>query len=69
MSPHVNTMVALSLMNPDCQKINSSGLRRMAGPVCWAPLGLCQRLGQARYENACRDKSEQAQEQPIQMIS
>ena len=30
-SPQVKTMVALSLRNPYCQKIISSGLRRMAG--------------------------------------
>ena len=33
MSPQVNTMVPLSLTRPWCQKIRSSGLRRMAGPL------------------------------------
>ena len=32
-SPHVVTMVSLSLKNPCCQKISSSGLRRMAPSV------------------------------------
>src|ERR1022692_1493719 len=65
-SPHVNTMVPLSLRNPCCQKIISSGLRRMTGllcPVSW----LFHRSGEPCHDNACHEKSKQADQQPLPM--
>ena len=56
-SPQVNTMVPLSLRNPCCQKIISSGLRRMAGLLCRASLVFDRRAGQPRHDEACQDKS------------
>src|ERR1035437_690228 len=49
--PQVNTMVALSLKNPCCQKIISSGLRRMANL-----------MGQPCHDLARHDKTQQARQ-------
>src|ERR1017187_1971805 len=68
-SPHVNTMVALSLRNPCCQKIISSGLRRMAGLRCRAVLVFSRRPGQPGHDQACHDKSKETQEQPLPMTA
>src|SRR4030042_6931926 len=65
-SPHVNTMVALSLRNPCCQKIISSGLRRMAGLLCQVSW-LFHRPGEPRHDKARNDKSKEAQQQTLPM--
>src|SRR5665647_3314919 len=49
--PHVKTMVPLSFKNPCCQKIISSGLRRMANL-----------LGQPCHDLARHDKTQQARQ-------
>src|SRR5664279_76838 len=68
-SPHVNTMVPLSLRNPCCQKIISSGLRRIAGRLCRRGLAFSRRPGQPRQDEACHDKSKKTQQQPLPMTA
>ena len=56
-SPHVNTIVPLSLINPCCQKIISSELRRIAGVRYPGVVMFDQRAGQPLQEKACQDKA------------
>ena len=59
-------MVALSLRKPNCQKIDSSGLRCMAGLLAWR---LALRGGRvSRVTSGARDdEAEQAGQQPLPM--
>src|ERR1035438_3177987 len=66
-SPHVKTMVPLSLRNPCCQKIIWSGLRRMAGLLCRAALVLTRWPSQPHYGHACQDKPKETRDQPPPM--
>src|SRR5664279_1504766 len=66
-SPHVNAMVALSLKNPSCQKIISSGLRRMAGLLSRGAGAFDRRAGQPRHKKTREDKSEETQQQSLPM--
>src|ERR1017187_423528 len=66
-SPHVKTMVPLSLRNPCCQKIIWSGLRRMAGLLCRAALVPSRWPGQPHYGQACQDKPKETHDQPLPM--
>ena len=68
-SPHVNTMVALSLKNPCCQKMISSGLRRMAGLLRRAVVAVHRRAGKPRHDETRDDKSEQTRQQPLPMTA
>src|SRR5674476_477355 len=56
--PHVKTMVPLSFKNPCCQKIISSGLRRMANL-----------LGQPCHDLARHDKTQQARQPALQIAT
>src|SRR5680860_1362431 len=56
-SPQVVTTVALSFIKPCCQKISSSGLRRMADLICES--------SEPRHDCACDQKSKQAHQQPL----
>src|SRR3984885_10278026 len=62
MSPHVNTMVALSFTKPRCQKISWSGVRRMAGLLYRAAPDRVRRLGEPQRDEAGRKKPEEAHE-------
>src|ERR1017187_10003577 len=55
-SPHVNTMVPLSLRNPCCQKIISSGLRRMNGLLGYWVVVLDPRAGQSHHDESRDDE-------------
>src|SRR5580698_222450 len=59
-SPHVNTIVPLSLKKPCCQKINWSGLRRMRGLLRRKAgmFGWCAR--QPDHAESRDDKSQEA---------
>src|SRR5271157_958839 len=67
-SPHVITIVALSLKNPCCQKIISSGLRCMAGLLCQVSW-LFRPSGEPRHDKARNDKSQEAHQQPLPMAA
>src|SRR5450830_1458161 len=56
--PQVNTMVPLSLKNPCCQKIISSGLRRMASLRC-----------QARHDQSRHHKTEQTTHHALPVVA
>ena len=64
-SPHVNTMVALSLKNPCCQKMISSGLRRMAGHLRRGAAVPDRRAGKPRHDQPRDDEAEQTRQQPV----
>src|ERR1039458_9769663 len=64
-SPHVNTILPLSLKNPCCQKIIWSGLRRMAGLLCCGVRTFDQRARQPHHDVSRDAKSEQAYDQPL----
>src|SRR5580700_2497234 len=66
---HVNTIVPLSLTNPCCQKIISSGLRRMAGLECRAGLVLLRRPRQQRHGQARHDKSQETRQQSLPAVA
>src|SRR5580704_2464414 len=68
-SPHVNTIVPLSLRNPCCQKIISSGLRRIAGLLCRGSLVSSRRTGQPPRDEACQDKAKETQQPPLPMLA
>src|ERR1017187_5592298 len=64
-SPHVNTMVPLSLRNPCCQKIIWSGLRRMNGLLGYWVVVLDPRAGQSHHDESRDDESDQTRHQPL----
>src|SRR5665647_692541 len=64
-SPQVNTIVALSLKNPCCQKINWSGLRRMTGLLHCRVRMFDWRAGQPHHDDSRDDKSEQTNDDPL----
>src|ERR1700722_5894939 len=61
----VNTRVAFSLRNPCCQKISSSGLRRMGDLLCRTGRNLARWPRRPRHEPAGHDESKDAHEQPL----
>jgi hypothetical protein len=65
MSSQVNTIVALSLRNPFCQKIMSSGLRRMARLRRRAPLAFLRWSDQPRHNQASHNKSDETKQEPL----
>src|SRR5271169_6705807 len=68
-SPHVKTIVPLSLRNPCCQKIISSGLRRIAGLRCPGVVVFARRAGQPRHGKACQDKAKETQQPPLPILA
>src|SRR5271166_2402018 len=68
-SPHVNAIVPLSLINPCCQKIISSGLRRIAGLRCPGVAMFDRRAGQPLHGEACQDKAKQTQQPPLPILA
>src|ERR1035438_6851136 len=68
-SPHVNTIVPLSLRNPCCQKIISSGLRRIGGLRCPGVMVFHRRAGQPQHDKACQDKAKQTQQPPLPILA
>src|SRR5664280_516760 len=64
-SAHVNTIVPFNLNNPYCQKIISSGLRRISGLLYRDALVSSGRPGQPRHRQARHDKSDETQQQPL----
>src|ERR1019366_9493708 len=63
--PQVNTIVPLSLKKPCCQKINWSGLRRMAGLLRYGSGIFDAGTRQSRHDESCDDKSQQTCHQPL----
>src|SRR5580704_9729259 len=61
---HVKAIVPFSLTNPYCQKIMSSGLRRMTASGSRRSL-LSSRAGQPRHDEARHDKAQEARHQPL----
>src|SRR5271157_5467653 len=68
-SPHVNAIVPLSLINPCCQKIISSGLRRIAGLRCPGVAMFDRRAGQPLHDEACQDKANETQQPPLPILA
>src|SRR5271169_5901669 len=68
-SPHVNTIVPLSLINPCCQKIMSSGLRRIAGLRYPGILALNRRAGQPFPSETRQDKAKETQQPPLPILA
>src|SRR5271169_772683 len=68
-SAHVNTIVPLSLRNPCCQKIISSGLRRIAGLRSLGIVVFDRRAGQPLHNEACQDKAKQTQQPPLPILA
>src|SRR5665213_1031275 len=68
-SPHVNTIVPLSLINQCCQKIISSGLRRIAGLRGRRVVIFERRAGQALHDEACQDKAKQTQQPSLPIFA
>src|SRR5664279_1066135 len=66
---HVNTIVPFNLNNPYCQKIISSGLRRISGLLCRAALVISGRPGQPRHYQASDDKSDETEQQPLPLTA
>src|SRR5665647_3695029 len=64
-SAHVNTIVPFNLNNPYCQKIISSGLRRISGLLYREALVISGRPGQPRHHQARHDKSDETKQQPL----
>src|SRR5580692_7649348 len=64
-SPQVNTIVPFSLKKPCCQKINWSGLRRMAGLLCCDEVIFERRSGQPHHAESCDHESQQTRHQPL----
>ena len=65
--PHVKTMVALSLINPYCQKMIWSGLRRMTVLRRWSVVVSERRAGKPRRDEPRYGKSEHTCQQPLPM--
>src|SRR5271169_2448446 len=68
-SPHVNTIVPLSLRNPSCQKIISSGLRRITGLRCPGVMAFDRQAGQPLHDEACQDKADETKQPPLPMLA
>src|SRR5208337_3793123 len=68
-NPHVKTIVPLSLRNPCCQKIISSGLRRIAGLRCPGVVVFAQRAGQPLHDKACQDEAKETQQPPFPILA
>src|ERR1019366_5793053 len=68
-SPHVNTIVPLSLINPCCQKIISSGLRRIAGLRCPGVVMFDRRAGQPLHDEPCQNKAKQTQQPSLPILA
>src|ERR1700733_6958931 len=68
-SPHVKTIVPLSLRNPCCQKIISSGLRRIAGLRWPGVVVFDRRAGQPLHDEACQDKAKETQQPPLPILA
>src|ERR1035437_4633793 len=64
-SPHVNTMVPLSLIHPCCQKIIWSGLRRMAGLLNRLLLIFPRRPRQPHHGEPRGDESGERADEPL----
>src|SRR5580700_12019935 len=64
-SPHVNTIVPLSLKKPCCQKINWSGLRRTAGLLCCETGMFNRRARQLHHAESRDDESQEANHQLV----
>src|ERR1039458_6006413 len=64
-SAHVNTVVPFNLNNPYCQKIISSGLRRIPCLLYRAALAVFSRPVQPRHYQARYDKSDETKQQPL----
>src|SRR5665647_582083 len=63
-SPHVNTIVPLNLRNPCCQKIISSGLRRITGLRRPGFVMFDRRAGQPLHREAGQNKAKQTHQPP-----
>src|SRR5664280_3728851 len=66
---HVNTIVPFNLNNPYCQKIISSGLRRIFGLLYRDALVISGRPGQPRHHQARDDKSNETKQQPLPLTA
>src|SRR5581483_5149206 len=64
-SPHVNTIVPLSLKKPCRQKINWSGLRRMAGLLRCDEVIFGHRAGQPYHTESRDNESYETRHQPL----
>src|ERR1035438_2866594 len=64
-SPHVNTIVPLSLKKPCCQKINWSGLRRMTGLLHRKAGMFDWRARQPHHAESRDDKSQETRHQTL----
>src|ERR1035438_4397602 len=68
-SPHVNTIVPLSLKYPCCQKIIWSGLRRMGSLLFRAAWVFRPQPGQPCDGETRNDKPQKAREQPLPLAA
>ena len=62
-------MVALSLKNPCCQKIDLVGTKAHGWPPALRVRWVLRRPGQPRHDKACHDKSEETQQQPLPLTA
>src|SRR5579872_2814369 len=68
-SPQVNTIVPLSLRNPSCQKIISSGLRRTADLRRSGVVEFDRWAGQPLHDETRQDKAEETQQPSLPILA